>query len=150
MLDARIRLADAETGYHRARIDYAVALKNVHFEKGSLLDYNGAMLAHGESWQKAAADVARRKIVSGDMPQLNYVLSLRDKQTAEATAVEGSQDITLIPPQGPATMVADPLLSEGRQAPSSVPPLPPDPSVVPDSTASDQSQATRAPETTQR
>jgi len=27
VLDARIRLAEAETGYHRARIEYAVGLK---------------------------------------------------------------------------------------------------------------------------
>ena len=43
-----LRLTEAETSYHRARIDYAIALKNVHFEKGSLLEYNGAILAdHG-------------------------------------------------------------------------------------------------------
>ncbi len=70
VLDARIRLADAETSYHRARIDYAVALKNVHFETGSLLEYSGAKLADGGHWRDprtlmgARADTARTRCSS--------------------------------------------------------------------------------------
>jgi outer membrane protein TolC len=39
LLDAERRLADAETDYHRAIIGYAVALKNVYVETGSLMEY---------------------------------------------------------------------------------------------------------------
>ncbi|MCO6454054.1 MAG: TolC family protein, partial [Pirellulaceae bacterium] len=39
-LDAQRRLADAESGFYAAFAEYMVAIKNVHFEKGSLLDYN--------------------------------------------------------------------------------------------------------------
>ena len=39
LLDAERRLADAETDYHRAAIGYAVALKNVYVETGSLMEY---------------------------------------------------------------------------------------------------------------
>lgn len=39
LLDSERRLADAETDYHRAVIGYAVALKNVYVETGSLMEY---------------------------------------------------------------------------------------------------------------
>jgi outer membrane protein TolC len=40
VLDARRRLAEAESQHYRSQAEYAVALKNVHFEKGTLLDYD--------------------------------------------------------------------------------------------------------------
>ncbi|MGD9723898.1 MAG: TolC family protein [Pirellulales bacterium] len=83
VLDARLRFADSETSFHRSRIDYAVALKNVHFEKGSLLDYNGAVLADGHVWQGAQADIARKKILAGEMPDLNYGIAERDRSLGE-------------------------------------------------------------------
>lgn len=39
LLDAQRRYTDAQTRYYQARVEYALALKNVHFEKGSLLDF---------------------------------------------------------------------------------------------------------------
>lgn len=39
LLDSERRLADAETDYHRSVIGYAVALKNVYLETGSLMEY---------------------------------------------------------------------------------------------------------------
>lgn len=39
ILDAQRRLVQAEVQFFRARAEYAVALKNVHYEKGSLLAY---------------------------------------------------------------------------------------------------------------
>ena len=41
LLDAQRRVVEAEIRYYRARTEYVVALKNVHFEKGSLLSYHG-------------------------------------------------------------------------------------------------------------
>jgi len=38
-LDAQRRLTEAQTHYFQARVEYAIALKNIHFEKGSLLEY---------------------------------------------------------------------------------------------------------------
>jgi outer membrane protein TolC len=37
-LDAQRRLADAHTRFYRVRAEYAVAIKNVEYEKGSILD----------------------------------------------------------------------------------------------------------------
>ncbi len=39
MLEGEKRLLVAEQQFFRSRAEYAVALKNIHFEKGSLLDY---------------------------------------------------------------------------------------------------------------
>jgi hypothetical protein len=47
LLDAQRRLADAEIGYYRALVDYNIAILQVHFRKGSLLERNGILLAEG-------------------------------------------------------------------------------------------------------
>lgn len=41
---AHRRLADAEIAYHRAIVDYNVAILQVHYRKNSLLEYNGILL----------------------------------------------------------------------------------------------------------
>jgi outer membrane protein TolC len=57
LLDAQRRLADAEIAYYRALVDYNVAILQVHFRKGSLLERNGILLAEG-SW--AGFDVRKK------------------------------------------------------------------------------------------
>ena len=61
VLDAQRRLADAETNYYRSLVEYASAIKNVHFEKGSLLDYNGIYLEEGPWPHKAYHDAAKKE-----------------------------------------------------------------------------------------
>lgn len=39
LLDARRRLAEAESRYFLSRVEYALAIKNVNYEKGSLFEY---------------------------------------------------------------------------------------------------------------
>jgi hypothetical protein len=58
LLDAQRRVADAESQYARAIVEYALSVKNVHFEKGSLLDYNGVYLSEGAWPRKACLDAA--------------------------------------------------------------------------------------------
>jgi outer membrane protein TolC len=165
VLDARLRLAEAETSYHRSRIDYAVALKNVHFEKGSLLDYNGAVLADGATWQGCAADIARKKILDGEMPEMSYVLAERDQGIVEPYAESSSRESGQVfapavgatpfaaePPDVSAPAAGDlrggstapPALSGSRSGAAPIPPAPeappaPEPSPPgPAATASDQ------------
>lgn len=45
VLDAQRRLLQSEINFFRARAEYAVALKNVHYEKGSLLRYKDLRVA---------------------------------------------------------------------------------------------------------
>jgi len=47
ILDAHRRVLQSELQFFRARAEYAVALKNVHFEKGSLLTYRELRVQQG-------------------------------------------------------------------------------------------------------
>jgi outer membrane protein TolC len=70
VLDAQRRLADAEIRYHQARVEYILALRNVHFEKGSLLAYCGVVLSEGPWPLKAYLDAAR-------LEKRRYIATLR-------------------------------------------------------------------------
>ncbi len=47
LLRAEQRLADADSAYYRALVDYMLAIKDIHRAKGSLLEYDGIALAEG-------------------------------------------------------------------------------------------------------
>ncbi len=79
VLDAQRRLTDAETNYYEALIAYNDAIRAVHFEKGTLLEYTGVHLSEG-SWPNAAyADAEdkldRRIILEGDHLPTHHVIS---------------------------------------------------------------------------
>ncbi len=61
LLDAQRRVADAETDYYLSRTRYTLATKNVHFVKGTLLDYDGVHLAEGPWPDEAYVDAAKRE-----------------------------------------------------------------------------------------
>ncbi|QDU28469.1 Outer membrane efflux protein [Anatilimnocola aggregata] len=65
VLDAQRRYAEAESQQYRSRVEYAVALKNVHFEKGTMLDYLGIASAEGPWPGKAYDDALRRDAMRG-------------------------------------------------------------------------------------
>jgi hypothetical protein len=60
VLEAQRRLAAAESRYFEALVDHAIAVKNMHFEKGSLLEYAGVHLAEGPWPEKAFEDATER------------------------------------------------------------------------------------------
>lgn len=60
LLDAQRRRAEAESAYFRSLIDYNRAIMNVHYRKGSLLDYDGVYLAEGPWPGKAYFDALRQ------------------------------------------------------------------------------------------
>ncbi len=120
VLDAQRRLADAESNYYRALVEYASSIKNVHFEKGSLLDYNGIYLEEGPWPHKAYCDAARKEdlrcrpwpfwgpleqgrvITSGPAPQLLL------PQPGMSAAPLDHPDQTPIPPPAPNTATPAP------------------------------------------
>jgi outer membrane protein TolC len=115
VLDGRVRLADAETDFHRARIDYAVALKNVHFEKGSLLEYNGAMLANSPFHPDG---VQPKRLCPENAQLINYVMSQAPYQSTEPAGAEASPHLAPPPPSGDAPAgPAVPRQSEPEQLP---------------------------------
>ena len=75
LLDGQRRLADAESRHFRALAEYAVAVKNVHFSKGTLLDYDGVFLSEGSWPQQAYRDAAELEKRRGKRRALNYASS---------------------------------------------------------------------------
>jgi hypothetical protein len=76
LMDAQRRLTDAEAKYYRSLIEYTLAVKNVHFQKGSLLVYNQVYLSEGP-WPGAAySDAMERDSNRYDpIPIINYIFS---------------------------------------------------------------------------
>jgi outer membrane protein TolC len=72
LLDAQRRLAEAKIEYVRNRTQYAVAAKNVHFVKGTLLEFDGVYLAEGPWPGKAYRDAADRQASRSREVPLNY------------------------------------------------------------------------------
>ena len=58
LLDAQRRLAEADSQHHRALAEFAIAVKNVHFAKGTLLDYDDLLLYW--YYMMAEPDLARQ------------------------------------------------------------------------------------------
>jgi outer membrane protein TolC len=53
VLDAQRRLLAAESHYYDSLVDYGLSIRNMHFEKGTLLEYLGVALAEGP-WPEIA------------------------------------------------------------------------------------------------
>ncbi|HEX2473856.1 MAG TPA: TolC family protein [Lacipirellulaceae bacterium] len=75
LLDAQRRRAEAVVDYTLNRARYAVATKNVHFVKGTLLEYDGIYLAEGPWPGEAYEDAAKREATRGAPRPLNYASS---------------------------------------------------------------------------
>jgi hypothetical protein len=74
-LDAQRRLAEAEIEYYLNRARYSLAAKNVHFVKGTLLEYDGVYLAEGPWPGEAYHDAAKREASRSRPVPLNYASS---------------------------------------------------------------------------
>jgi len=72
VLDAQRRLAEAETAYYRSLVDHTMAIAQVHYRKGSLLEYNNVYLAEGPWPAKAYFDAHRRARERDASIYLNY------------------------------------------------------------------------------
>jgi len=60
LLKAQQALAQAESDYYRSLVNYNKSIAQVHYRKGSLLEYNGVYLAEGPWPGKAYFDARRR------------------------------------------------------------------------------------------
>jgi hypothetical protein len=75
LLDAYRRAAEAESDYFRLQIEYALAVRDVHFHKGSLLDYCGVALAEGPWPRKAYFDADQRERLRGRPLRMSYAMN---------------------------------------------------------------------------
>ena len=60
LLQAEQRLAESDSSYYRALVDYMLAIRDVHRAKGSLLEYDGVSLAEGPWSTDAYRDALQR------------------------------------------------------------------------------------------
>ena len=103
VLDAQRRYVEAVRLYYQARVEYALALRNVQFECGTLLDYCQIWLSEG-SWPcKAYADAARRERRRGHAKSIDYRL-LRPPIVARPRAIAPTVVVD--------TQMAEPLPAE--------------------------------------
>lgn len=70
LLDSQRRRADAEIAYYQTLVNYNLAINRIHLRKGSMLEYNGVMLAEGPWPAKAyfdAQNLARQRSASFEL-----------------------------------------------------------------------------------
>ncbi|MCA9194068.1 MAG: TolC family protein [Planctomycetales bacterium] len=79
ILETHRRLLDARIRFHQSQVEYALSLRNVHFEKGTLLDYNNVHLAESLPTQDALRDANQRIQVQDP----TKVLPVRDPTVAQ-------------------------------------------------------------------
>ena len=72
LLSAQQTLAQAESDYYRKLVDYNKSISQVHFRKGSLLEYNGVYLAEGPWPGKAYFDARRRARARAASKEFDY------------------------------------------------------------------------------
>ncbi|MEN6457801.1 MAG: TolC family protein [Thermoguttaceae bacterium] len=72
LLQAQQTLAQAESDYYRRLVDYNRSIAQVHYRKGSLLEYNGVYLAEGPWPGKAYFDARRRARAREASTYLDY------------------------------------------------------------------------------
>jgi hypothetical protein len=139
VLEAQRRLAEAQSSYYQAMSEYAVAIKNVHFAKGTLLDYDGVVLAESAWPDKAYADAAERDRLRGRPRVLNYASARQpvvgggayDQHSLESNPLGLGIPVPTEPIETPA---AEPAVEGEPLPPAALPVVPPEPTLPPEPT----------------
>ncbi|MFM8985105.1 MAG: TolC family protein [Planctomycetia bacterium] len=113
LLDAQRRRAEAESAYYRALVDYNRSISQLHYRKGSLLEYNGVFLAEGPWPGKAYFDAHRRARQRDASLYLDYGHSRpgvfsRGAITQNFEAIGADARAVQLPPRAPATREHEP------------------------------------------
>jgi outer membrane protein TolC len=118
LLEAQRRVSDAETDYYLSRSRYSLGLKNVHFVKGTLLEYDGVFLAEGPWPGEAYIDAAKREHSRSVPRPLNYASSQSPVVSRGAYDQSGGA-AGVVPRDGTApTEEALPLVPPGSSPPA--------------------------------
>jgi len=116
LLQAQRRLSESISDYYRSLVEHNLAIKGVHFEKGTLLEYNGIALAEAEWSPKAYAD-ARRNSQRLVETRLNYRYAPR-YQLSQGVFEQQTSPEDVAPP------AATPPVDDVDKAPEIAPPPP--------------------------
>jgi hypothetical protein len=111
LLDAQRRRAEAESSYARAIVDYNRSISQLHYRKGSLLEYNGVFLAEGPWPGKAYFDAHRRARQRDASLYLDYghsrpAVFSRGTITQNFESIGADARATQLPARDPATKEA--------------------------------------------
>lgn len=117
LVDAMDRVVRAEVEFFRSRAEYAVALKNIHYEKGTILQYKDLRIAG-----------ANNESIGGDL-DIPPMAEPQDDVEAEEYSPEPTPavDVTELIEQSSLEPVTEPVLPEWVSEPTestSVPPVP--------------------------
>ncbi len=99
VLDAQRRRAQAQSDYYRALCEYNKALMDVHFRKGSLLEYNSIYLTEGPWPEKACWDALAQARERDASYYLNYGWS-RPNVVSQGPIAQ-QQGALVAPPRSP-------------------------------------------------
>ncbi len=113
LLDAQRRLAEAEVAFYQSLVQYNMAIIEVHFRKGSLLEYCGVMLQEGPWPAKAYYDALTRARQRDASYYFDYGYS-RPKVISRGPVTNRAEE-TLFPaadPGLPGTVISEPMANE--------------------------------------
>ena len=124
LLDAQRRLAEAEVAYVRSLVDYNRSIAQLHYRKGSLLEYNGVFLAEGPWPAKAYFDAHRRARQRDASIYLDYGHSQpgvfsRGPITQNFESIGADARPQQLPPRDPATREG-PVREEFEEIPTPI------------------------------
>ena len=138
LLDAQRRRAEAESAYYRSLVDYNRSISQLHYRKGSLLEYNGVFLTEGPWPGKAYFDAHRRARQRDASLYLDYghsrpgifsrgaISQNFEELGADAPARQlPARDPATRPEPVPARLPATPDATPSNQAPAELLPTPP-------------------------
>lgn len=139
LLDAQRSLAQAESDYYRSVTNYAKSISQVHFRKGSLLEYNGVYLTEGPWPAKAYFDARRRARSRSAATYLDYGYRTLPKNFscgptrqhtgqvmgAEELPIDSSAAVPSGPSQQPSGNAPEPLPAPQPQPSGTTPPQAP-------------------------
>jgi hypothetical protein len=120
LLEAQRRRADSESSYFRAVVDYNRSIAQLHYRKGSLLEYNGVFMAEGPWPGKAYFDSYRRARQRDASLFLDYGHSRpgvfsRGPITQNFEGIGAGTDVQQLPARDPATIQDDtPAKGDGK------------------------------------
>jgi hypothetical protein len=135
-LDAQRRRAQAQIDYYRSIVDYNKSIADVHFRKGSLLEFNNVTLAEGPWPEKAYWDALGRARERDSSYYLNYgwtrprVISQgpAEQHWGESSVMPRGDSAEMVPPGVPTPAPPQDVPPEYREElPESVKPQPPQP-----------------------
>ena len=107
LLEAQRRILEAQLQFINAEVEYAIAIKNVHFERATFLNYHGIALTESQSDPQAYDDYNGRRIRM--TKEINYVI--HDPQISQTSATSSDADSGFVSHASSNTPLLPPIVS---------------------------------------